>query len=154
MEYMREYTISVLNDLIDVCRDEYSLFNTAAKNIEDENLKPVFQKYICEKYEQIIKLESEVKRLGGTLRDTILNVQSPQQDAFNNTPTILRECIKKDYAVINRYSSAIKEDILWEVIPLVAKQYFGSKSMHDQIFSIYKKFNQQVSTKLMSSAIS
>ncbi len=143
MENMRAYTISVLNDLIDVCRDEYSFFNKAAKKIEDEKLKNIFQKYASEKNKQLIKLETEVIRLGGNLRDK-KNELKLQQSILNSQPNILRECLKKDDAVMDRYSNAINEDILWEVIPLVAKQYFNSKSIHDGIFTIYKDFNQPV----------
>jgi hypothetical protein len=38
--------------------------------------------------------------------------------------------------VIDKYFYATRKNILWEVIPLVAKQYFGSKSLHDQIQDI------------------
>ncbi len=154
MEHMREYTISVLNDLIEVCRDEYLLFKTALRKIEDENLKQTFHKYTNEKNEQIIKLEAEVKRLGGALRIPSFSAQTDKPELLKNTPSILHECIKKDDAVIKRFSSAIKEDILWEVIPLVAKQYFGSKSMHDQISLIYKNFTQPVPKELIPGSIS
>ncbi len=151
MEYMRAYTISVLNDLIDVCQDEYTLFNKAAKKIEDDNLKQTFQKYASEKKLQIIKLESEVKRLGGCLRNKKKDPQF-QHDLLNSTPSILQECIKEDDAVLNKFSSAINEDILWEVVPLVAKQYFTSKSIHERIFDIYNNFGQPVSNALTANS--
>ncbi len=143
MEHMREYTIKILKDLIDACRDEYLLFNAASEKIQNDTLKETFKKYSQEKQEHFIKLECEVKRLGGDLNEPknnytvvypILNIK-----AESDTKKLLRECVRKDAIAINMYSAAIKEDILWEVIPLVAKQYFGSKNIHDQIYNIFNK---------------
>jgi uncharacterized protein (TIGR02284 family) len=146
MEQMREYTIKILNDLIDACRDEYILFNAASEKIKNETLKEAFLKYSQEKQEHIIKLECEVKRLGGDLNESknkskvgtyILNIKQE-----TDTKKLLRECVRSDAFAISLYSSAIKEDILWEVIPLVAKQYFGSKNIHDQIYNIFNKASE------------
>ena len=141
MEHMREYTISVLKDLIDVCRDEYTLFKTASENILDESLRLAFKKYSHEKEEHIIKLEAEVRRLGGDLNKTEIQKTSNQYIAKTaaDTQQLLSECVRRDTIAVNLYSTAIREDILWEVIPLVAKQYFGSKNIHDQIYNIYNK---------------
>ncbi len=143
MEHMREYTIKILKDLIEACRDECLLFNTASDNIQNENIKETFKKYAQEKQEHLIKLKCEVKRLGGDLDEPnsnfidkrpILNI-----NAENDPKMLLWECVRRDTLAINLYSSAMKEDILWEVIPLVAKQYFGSKNIHDQIYNIFNK---------------
>ncbi len=143
MEQMREYTIKILKDLIEACQDEYLLFNTAYENIQNENLKETFKKYAQEKQEHLIKLKCEVKRLGGDLDEPKSNFidKRPVLDinAESDPKTLLRECVRRDTITINLYSSAIKEDILWEVIPLVAKQYFGSKNIHDQIYNIFNK---------------
>jgi len=140
---MREYTIKILKDLIEACRDEYLLFNAAYQNIHNESLKETFNKYAQKKHEDMIKLECEVKRLGGDLNELKSNNAILSQMLFikdeNDTKKLLRECVRKDTIAINLYSSAIKEDILWEVIPLVAKQYFGSKNIHDQIYNIFNK---------------
>ena len=146
MEYVREYTIKILKDLIDACRDEYLLFNAASEKIKNEILKEAFIKYSQEKQEHIIKLECEVKRLGGDLNEpknkaTIgTNILNIKQDT--DTKKLLRECVRRDDFAISLYSSAIKEDILWEVIPLVAKQYFGSKNIHEQIYNIFNKTSE------------
>ena len=143
MEHMREYTIKILKDLIDACRDEYLLFKTASENIKNDTLKEAFKKYSQEKQGHIIKLECEVKRLGGDLNDPVnKNKVVPPgfyTQAEGDTKKLLKECVRRDAIAINMYSAAIKDDILWEVIPLVAKQYFGSKNIHDQIDNIFNK---------------
>jgi uncharacterized protein (TIGR02284 family) len=141
MEHMREYTINILKDLLDACREEYILLNTASENIKNDTLKEIFGKYSQKKYEYAVKLECEIKRLGGDL-DNQKNpeLKNPFQPGLNtDTGKLLRECVRRDSMAFKLYSSAIKEDILWEVIPLIAKQYFETKNIHDQIFNICNK---------------
>lgn len=141
MEHMREYTINILKDLLDVCREEYVLLNSASENIKNDTLKEIFGKYSQKKYEYAVKLECEIKRLGGDL-DNQKNPElknSFQPDINTNNEKLLRECVRRDSMAFKLYSAAIKEDILWEVIPLIAKQYFETKNIYDQMFNICNK---------------
>ncbi len=148
MEHAREYTISVLKDLLNICREEQMLFNTAKEKINDILIKQTFQTCVNEKAENIHKLESEIKRLGGTLEYTGNDFSS----AINSSSykkldlegdNIVGDCITTDSLALKKYSNAMKEDILWEVVPLVAKQYFDSKDLHDKILFLCGKMQQQ-----------
>ena len=133
----REFTIDVLNELIQTCKEEQLLFNSASKRITDPKLIQTLKNYSKEKEKDINKLESEIKRLGGKL----INLKSNSNYVDNSgdikaeydNDRILLECVNQDVMTLNRYSSAIKEEILWEVIPLVAKQYFESQNMHEKL---------------------
>ncbi len=145
MDDMRENTIAVLKDLLAICKDEHSLFKAASEKTESEKLKPIFRKYAQEKEEHIIKLKSEIIRLGGnpdSRADALPESLNSIHEISFATSELINECIRTDDLSIKRYSRAIKEDILWEVVPLVAKQYFGSKNLHDQMimsFNIEKE---------------
>ncbi len=146
MENTREFTIAVLRELIQSCEEEESLFNRASKRITDPKLIQMLKNYSREKAEYIHKLESEIKRLGGKLDDCNSDLISTEKtydtttDYDNNK--ILLECVNQDVMTLNRYSSAIKEEILWEVIPLVAKQYFESQNMHEKLMHSFGKYQQ------------
>ena len=43
-----------------------------------------------------------------------------------------------DDIVLSRYSKAMNGEILWEVVPLVAKQYFASVNLHCRIMYSFK----------------
>jgi|YelNatPaOPRAMG01_1025707.scaffolds.fasta_scaffold00998_16 uncharacterized protein (TIGR02284 family) len=141
MEDMKKYTIAVLQDLINTCKEEYSLFEKASKKTEDPELKSLFSAYAQEKKEHFIKLESEIRRLGGSCKINENNSEKLEDfsKSFLHEDTqedLIAECLKKDDQTIRRYFNAIRKNILWEVVPLVAKQYFGSKNLHDQIRNV------------------
>lgn len=148
MEHAREYTISVLKDLLNLCREEHMLFNSAKEKIKDSSIKQTFLNCANEKAEIINKIESEIKRLGGSLEDlgeefSIEQDLSVNKKLDSEQEKILYYCLEKDSITLNRYSVAMKEDIMWEVVPLIAKQYFDSKDLHDKILFTCNKKQQQ-----------
>lgn len=142
MEEIKKNTIAVLKDLLRICKDEQSLFQTAADKSTDLKLKHLLAKYSDEKKEYALKLKSEIKRLGEnpefqeTKPDSFSNV--PQEEINYSQKELLQQCLNFDDNSIKRYSNAVNEDILWEVIPLVAKQYFGALNLHDQLTAFIK----------------
>ncbi len=148
MERSREYTISVLKDLLSLCKEEKSLFNSAIEKIEDRKIKDNFINCANEKAEFICKIESEIKRLGGSL-ETLEETKSgehfkPSNKIINaEQDSIVHYCLEKDNSILSRYSTAMNEDIMWEVVPLIAKQYFDSKNLHDRIMLTYLNRQQK-----------
>ncbi len=141
MKVVKDYTIAVLHDLIKTSKDEYFLLELASRKSSDAKLKSLFAVYAVEKKEHIIKLEAEIRRLGGnseTNKDDLeISIEFYESSFFEESQNgIIAECLKKDNLTILRYFDAIRKNIMWEVIPLVAKQYFECKSLHDQIKNI------------------
>ena len=148
MERAREYTISVLKDLLNLCKEERSLFNSAIEKIEDNNIKENFFNCANEKSEFIFKIESEIKRLGGSIENAeeinAVAQNLPSNKKFNaEQDKIVHYCLEKDNSILSRYSTAMNEDIMWEVVPLIAKQYFDSKNLHDRIMLTYLNRQQK-----------
>lgn len=141
MKDIINYTIAVLQDLIEINKDEYQLFESASHKSLDAELKSLLNAYAGEKEDYISKLENEVIRLGGCV-GTNKNDPGSSNEFYEsslydeNWNRLIADCLKKDDLVINKYFYAIRKNIMWEVIPLIAKQYFGSKSFHDQIQNI------------------
>ena len=137
MESAKELTIQILKDLIATCKTGFIFFKAASEKISEPNLKATFNHYAIAKKENMCKLEAEVERLGGEItkvgKDLQINANILEEfDYLDNEGKILSECEKVDNAVLNKYSNAINDNILWEVIPLVAKQYFDSVNLHDR----------------------
>ena len=142
MNDIKHYTISVLQDLIKISKDEYFLLELASRKSNDVELKSLLAVYAGEKKEHIIKLDAEVRRLGGypeTNNDVLeISIEFCQSYSIEESQNdIIAECLKKDDLTILRYFDAIRKNIMWEVVPLVSKQYFVSKNLHDQIKNVY-----------------
>ena len=65
MENAREVTLSILEDLINICKEEHILFKTASNKITNPFLKSTLDNCADEKDKNIHKLETEIERLGG-----------------------------------------------------------------------------------------
>jgi uncharacterized protein (TIGR02284 family) len=138
MNDIKKYTIEVLQELIDTNRDEYILFESASQKSEDAELKSLFAVYTGKKDEYISNLEKEIRRLGGYFganKNELKNsFESYNSFLFEQTrDNMIAEFLKKGDLTINKYFHAIKKNIMWEVVPLIAMQYFGLKTLHDQI---------------------
>ena len=101
----------------------------------------MFAAYARKKKEYISNLEKEVIRLGGSSEtnknDSVNLIQFYKSSLFDiSWDNLIADCLKKDDLTINKYFYAIRKNIMWEVVPLVAKQYLGLKSFHDQIKNI------------------
>ncbi len=142
MEDIKKNTIAVLKDLLRICKDEQSLFQTAADKSTDLKLKHLLARYSDEKKEYALKLKNEIKRLGENpeFLETISESFSfvTQEEISRSQNELLQQCLNIDNNSIKRYSDAVNEDILWEVVPLVAKQYFGALNLHDQLSAFVK----------------
>jgi len=150
MENTKEFTIAVLKDLLQNCLEEQSLFKRASLRISDPKIIQKLENYADDKYISICKLETEIKRLGGKVEKTEndQNIsEKPNIKGDYDINKILLECVNKDTITLNKYSSAIKEEILWEVIPLVAKQFVETQNMHDNLMSSFWNYQQvQINT--------
>ncbi len=141
MKDVEKFTIEVLQELIKSNKDEYLLFESASGKSEDTELKYLFAAYARKKKEYISNLEKEVIRLGGSSEtnknDSVNLIQFYKSSLFDiSWDNLIADCLKKDDLTINKYFYAIRKNIMWEVVPLVAKQYLGLKSFHDQIKNI------------------
>jgi uncharacterized protein (TIGR02284 family) len=136
MESAREITLSILEDLINTCIMEHILFKTASGKITSPSIKTTLDHCVDEKNSQINKLKNEVTRLGGKFEEKDFQISQnilEEFDSFISDKEILTKCEKIDDIVLKKYSKAMDGNILSEVIPLVAKQYFATVSLHCKI---------------------
>lgn len=138
MEFFRENTINVLKELIRNCKFAENLLRTSAKEFHDENLKKIFIYYADQNSSYVNKLNSEITRLGGVAED--LSEETTYYDhSFGDIQEHLKACESSVNTAVNNYKEiALREDILWEVVPVIAKQYYGEKEAHEKILTLGK----------------
>jgi len=141
MKDITKYTITVLQDLIKTCEDDYLLLEIVSLKAVDNELKSLFSAYADETKRHLNKLVIEIKRLGGCAELNKDDSESPIE-FFNSSKFkesdngMIVECLKKDDLILRKYFYALRKNIMWEVVPIVAQQYFESKNLHDQIENI------------------
>src|SRR5687768_15364744 len=60
-----EHVISVLNNLIETCKDGELGFKTAAEGLKSAEIKAQFLDYSRQRRDMVSELQSEVRRIGG-----------------------------------------------------------------------------------------
>ncbi|MDP4114670.1 MAG: DUF2383 domain-containing protein [Bacteroidota bacterium] len=132
--YRGEKTLEVLNGLIKNCMQAEESYRNAAEQIHDENLKQIFIIHAYQKAEYAAKLKAEVKRLGGTVNKYSYdeNIYEPDvnQEAASD---LINDCEVREAKAVQNYEIAMNEDILWEVIPIVSRQYLETQESYNQI---------------------
>lgn len=140
-----EITLDILNNLIKTLKESESIYKAAAVHIHDEALKEVFLTYAEQKADYAEKLQHEVTRLGGRVSYGFSeDEEMPEYMADDEPPAqILNDCESREAKAIFNYERAMNEDdVLWEVIPIVSKQYMESKQSYYQIQYIKNSMSQ------------
>ena len=136
-----EKTISVLNDLIETCRDGQNGFRTAASDVNDANLKALFNRYSAQRGEFAADLESLVTGLGGDAETTgsvagaahrgWINVKSAVTG--KDVASVISEAERGEDAAKASYQKALQEYMSAEIRAVVQKQYSAVLEAHDTI---------------------
>jgi hypothetical protein len=132
MEYFKENTIKVLKELVRNCKFAEGLLKHSAKDFDDESLRRIFLYYAEQNAGYIRKLNSEILRLGGSPDDV------PEEEILVEDIETVKDRLKFCESGINNAVKSYKdvslrEDILWEVVPVIAKQYYGEMEVQEKI---------------------
>lgn len=145
----RDDTISLLNDLIQICKDGQKGFHDAAEGVKDSNLKRLFTSYSQQRAEFATELQREVQRLGGepatsgdaagALHRGWLNLK----DAItgNDDGAIVSECERGEDVAKRKYNEALEKNLPIEVRNLINRQAIQVKETHDHVRSLERQFS-------------
>ena len=136
-----EKVVSLLNDLIETCRDGKNGFSTAADGAERADLKDVFTRYANQRAQFSQELEVLVTGLGGKPADMghvaaaahrgWINIKTAV--AGNEDKAVLSECERgEDYAK-KAYTDALKETLPQAVLSVVQRQAADVLKAHDNV---------------------
>jgi uncharacterized protein (TIGR02284 family) len=145
-----EKTVSVLNDLIETCKDGQEGFHAAAEGVKDKTLKALFSQYSLQRSQFAGALQQEVSRLGGSPENSGSISGSLHRGwmGIKSTVTgkdesaVIAECERGEDAARDAYQDALKEDLPGDVQQLVQEQYQEIKQAHDRIRTLEVKLTR------------
>ena len=136
MKSFKDNTIQGLKDIIKNCRHTEDILRNSAMDIDNNSLKNIFFYYADLNSSYIQKLQAEILRLGGKLEDLgseILYYWGDKTE-FKDKLIICENSVND--AVNNYKEFSLREDILSEVVPVIAQQYYGEKEVQETIKNI------------------
>lgn len=134
--------ISVLNNLIETCKDGQTGFQTAAEGITRSDVKSLFHQYSQQRAGFAGELQNEVRTLGGdpeqtgsvaaTLHRGWINIKSAVTGSDENA--VIAECERGEDSAVANYKDAIADQTLpANVRSVVERQYAQVKEAHDRV---------------------
>lgn len=129
---------SVLNDLIETCKDGEQGFRTAAEKAKESSLKSLFAKYAAQRAEYAQELQAVVTQMGGdpatsghvagTLHRGWLNLKEALTK--NEDKALIDECEAGEDAAVKNYREARGKALPANVAAIVQRQALGVEEAH------------------------
>ncbi len=136
--------ISVLNNLIETCKDSERGFKTAAEGLSSYEIKTTFQRSSRERGQMSSELQAEVRRLGGDPEKS-----GSMAGALHRGWLDIKSVVtgKDDYAIVaeaergedvakSAYESALQEPLPASAQMLVQQQAAKVRQAHDDVRTI------------------
>jgi len=133
--------ISVLNNLIETCKDGELGFKTAAEGLKSAEFKTKFLEYSRQRAEMARELQSEVRRLGGdpenagsvsaSLHRGWIDIKSAVTGKDDHA--ILAEAERGEDVAKAAYENALKETLPGSALTVVQQQAAKVRQAHDHV---------------------
>ena len=133
--------ISVLNNLIETCKDGQDGFRAAAEGVKNSELKTLFNTYSQQRAQFAGDLQNEVRRLGGDPEKTGSVAASLHRGWINiksavtgeDEGAVIAECERGEDSAVRNYEDALREDLPADIRVLVQRQFTQVKEAHDRM---------------------
>lgn len=130
--------VSVLNDLIETCKDGEQGFRSAAEKAKDGSLKSLFSKYSAQRAQYAQELQSAVAELGekpatsGHVSATFHRgwIAIKEALAKDEDKALIFECENGEDAAMKNYKDALSSNLPSSVLSLVQRQFAGVQEAH------------------------
>jgi len=136
-----DQAVSVLNNLVETCKDGEQGFKEAAEGVKNPALKAKFLQYSRERAQMSSELQAEVRRLGGdpeksgsmsaSLHRGWLGIKSAVTGQDDHA--ILAEAERGEDVAKSAYEHALKETLPASAQPLVQQQAAKVRQAHDDV---------------------
>ena len=139
--------VSILNDLIETCKDGEDGFRTAAEHVKSADFRSLFSDYSAQRSKFSSELQIEVTRLGGEAQKSgsisaaahrgwvdIKSAVTGGDDA-----AILAECERGEDNAKKHYRDALAKDLPTEVRSMVERQARTVQETHDRVRALEVK---------------
>ena len=126
--------VSILNDLIETCKDGANGFRTAAAAVQNAEAKALFTSRVPIIERAASELQAEVRRLGGEAETTGSVAASVHRGWIDlksavtgkNEAAIITECERGEQLAVKNYEDALKAELPSETRAIVERQYRGT----------------------------
>ena len=150
--------ISILNGLIQTCKDGQEGFQEAAEGVERSDLKSLFYEFSQQRAQFAGELQSLVQTLGGDAENTgsfsgalhrgWINIKSAVTG--KDEASILNECERGEDSAKNAYRDALKDSLPSYIYETVQTQYASVQQAHDRIKALRDAANNTSSSATSS----
>jgi uncharacterized protein (TIGR02284 family) len=122
--------VSVLNNLIETCRNGQETYRSAAENIVNSEFRRMFNIFSQQRAQFVTELQSEVHRLGGEPVDR----NGVEARHFSgDEASIIAECQREEQDAVDHYQAALNEDLPLDIQYVAKRQYMDIKDAYDRI---------------------
>jgi uncharacterized protein (TIGR02284 family) len=148
MDMDKDQVISIINDLIEKCKDTENSFYAGADSVKDSNLKKLFNTYAQEYMQFAAELQREIHRLDGKPErsGSVVGVISSgwmkirSAVAGGNEGVVLAECESSMDEAVKKYKETLKVGLPQDEQAIVQRQYMQVKEGRDHISMLKKSF--------------
>ena len=141
-----DQVISLLNELIETCKDGEYGFKTAADGLKDPEIKSQFQQYSRQRGEMARELEDEVRRLGGDPEKAGSVAGAAHRGWINiksvvtgkDDGSIVSEAERGEDSAKRMYKDALNEILPIRTVALLREQSMKVLEVHDRVRSLEK----------------
>jgi uncharacterized protein (TIGR02284 family) len=136
-----KHSISVLNDLIETCKDGEKGFAAAAERAKEAPLKSLFAEYSSQRSQFGRELQSAVIQMNGepaesghvaaSLHRGWISVK--EAVSSDSDKALIDECEAGEDAAMKSYKEALQEPLSLAVKHLIEKQFVGVQAAHGVI---------------------
>ena len=133
--------ISILNDLIETCRDGQNGFKEAGENVKSPDLKTFLNQIATERAQFVNQLQLEVRTLGGdpqksgsataAMHRAWIDIKGTLTGKDDHS--ILSECERGEDSTVEAYKDALKLDLPPNIRSTVERQFQSIKLVHDRV---------------------
>jgi uncharacterized protein (TIGR02284 family) len=148
---MADESISVLNRLIETCRNGQHGFHEAAETVRDAHLRSIFNDLSEQREQFAAQLRYQVSRLGGrpenrgTLAGVIHRrwIELRSTLSANSDRAVIAECERGEDIALAAYEAGLKSDLSDVVRTLIEEQHAQIKAARDLVRSIDVRLRRQ-----------
>jgi uncharacterized protein (TIGR02284 family) len=142
---------SLLNSLLETCKDGQEGFRTAADGVQDADFKSLFVELSIQRQQFITELNALVASLGeqpednGSISAALHRGWMGLKAAISGgeVHSILAECERGEDAAVAEYRDALEhEDLPAEVRETIQRQYIGIQAAHDRVRDLRNRFGK------------
>lgn len=136
--------VTLLNGLIETCKDSQKGYRTAADHIDNPELKQLLRSYANQRGDFAVALQAEVRRHRGHPEKSGSVVGALHRGWFTLKSTLLRhseaailaECERGEEAALKSYDKACHHVLPADLQALVARQYKEIRTARDRLHDL------------------